>query len=484
MKSLDIKSLKGITQDSRGVKRGYMFAALPGSKFDGRDYMSDAIRNGARVILAPKGTVLPGDVDRSSVELITDANPRRALAMIAAEFYGRQPDQIVAVTGTNGKTSTVNFAEQIWNKLGVKAASLGTLGMRSGSKVKSGAMTTPDPVSLQAELADLASAGISHLAMEASSHGLDQYRLDGAAVKVAGFTNLSRDHLDYHESMEEYFQAKLRLFTEILSDDGLAVLNVEDTHTQAIIEALDKRGVRSWGYGRSAKELKVIKANPETHGQDLSIIILGERYDFTLPLVGDFQVMNVMCALGMVIAEFEEDRSKIDEAIEALKTLDGVPGRMQLVKGFAGHGAVYIDYAHTPDALDTVLTALRPHTAGKLVALIGCGGDRDKGKRPMMGKIAATLADHVIVSDDNPRSESPANIRKDIMRGAPEAKEIAGRSAAIKSAIADLNKDDVLVIAGKGHEQGQIFADRTEPFDDYEQAEQALKELESAGVKT
>ncbi len=479
MSAFDVKSLRGITQDSRAVKSGYLFAALPGSKFDGRDYIETAIRHGAVAILAPEGTVLPeGSKD---VTLITDQNTRIALARMAAEFYGKQPERIVAVTGTNGKTSTAHFTQQIWQKLGLKSASLGTLGVRSENTVRSGSLTTPDPVSLQAELADLAAAGITHLAMEASSHGLDQYRLDGAQVTVAGFTNLSRDHLDYHETMDKYFAAKLRLFTDLLAEEGVAVLNADEEHYNSLNHAIQERGsIVELSYGVQGKDIKLLEVTPTAHGQHLKIEVIGRGYEFTLPLVGDFQVMNVLCALGLVIAEFPDDKAQIDEAVETLSSLEGVPGRLQLVRGFDDQPAVYIDYAHTPDALKTILKALRPHTSGRLVCLFGCGGDRDKGKRSMMAQVAGEFADDVIVTDDNPRSEDPAVIRREILAGFSSAKEDSSRRDAICGAIKDLQKADVLVIAGKGHEHGQIFASRTEPFDDYTEAEKVLEEIKSA----
>lgn len=474
VKGINIKDFKGLTQDSRGVKTGYLFAAFAGSKTDGRRYISDAIRNGATGVLAATGTELPSDVETDQVTLITDDNPRHAFALLAAEFYEQQPEHIVAVTGTNGKTSTVDFVKQFWRSQDIKAASIGTLGVRMSGTVRSGSMTTPDPVSLHAALADMAASGITHLAMEASSHGLDQCRLDGVRVKASGFTNLSRDHLDYHGDMEAYFEAKLRLFTEIMDPEGMAVLNADCAQYEALRDHSQGRGAHVLSYGYKGEDLKVLDTTPSPQGQVVKAEILGDPVDFTLPLVGGFQVMNALCALGLVLAENPEEAS---DFIGVFENLQGVPGRLELVREKPGKAAIYIDYAHTPDALASVLKALRPHTQGRLVCLFGCGGDRDMGKRPLMGQIAGDLADHVVVTDDNPRTEDPAGIRRDIMASVQGAQEIGGRREAIWTAVKDLHDGDVLVIAGKGHEQGQVFADRTEPFDDYEEAEKAVKEL-------
>ena len=474
MAGFDIKNFKGLTQDSRGVKTGYLFAAFPGSKTDGRKFIDDALRNGASGILAETGTTLPHDAD--DILLITDDNPRRKFAILAAEFYGRQPETVMAVTGTNGKTSTVHFIKQLWKSEGIKAASIGTLGVRAPGMVRSWSMTTPDTVALHAELADLAAVGVNHLAIEASSHGLHQYRLDGVKIAAAGFTNLSRDHLDYHADMDEYFESKLRLFSEVVKKGGAAVLNADVPEFEKLKALCAKSGLKVISYGHKGEDFKIVKSRPAPHGQDLTLKILGRDYEVTLPLVGDFQVMNALCALALVISE---DESKARGYINALENLEGVPGRVQLVSGHPGDAAVYIDYAHTPDALETVLKALRPHTRKNLVCLFGCGGDRDTGKRPMMGQIAAKFADRVIVTDDNPRTEDAAAIRKDILKTAKGAQEIAGRREAIKAAIHELKEGDVLVIAGKGHEQGQVFASHTEPFDDFEEAERAIEGLNS-----
>ncbi len=472
---LDIASLKGITQDSRMVKPGYLFAALPGRNSDGRYYIEDVLRSGASAILAPRGTKLP---DGAKVALITDDNPRRAFAHIAAKFYRRQPETTVAVSGTNGKTSTAEFIRQLWKSAGYKSVSLGTLGVRGGGGVvsRSGSMTTPDPVSLHAELADLAAAGFTHLAMEASSHGLDQYRLDGVNIKAAGFTNLSRDHMDYHPDMGAYFTAKARLFTEILQEDGTAILNADALEGQKLSSLIRSGGkpARLLSYGYQGADIRILTREATPHGQYLKLRVFEKDYDVVLPLVGEFQVMNVLCALGLALSQNPE---KQDDFVAALEHLKAVPGRLQLVPGHPENAGIYVDYAHTPDALENVLSALRPHTDGRLVCVFGCGGSRDRGKRPIMGRIAADLADHVIVTDDNPRSEDAAQIRAEILKAAPGAEEIGGRAQAIECAIANLQAGDVLVIAGKGHEQGQIFEGRTEPFDDVKEAEKAIENI-------
>jgi UDP-N-acetylmuramoyl-L-alanyl-D-glutamate--2,6-diaminopimelate ligase len=418
--------------------------------------------------MLPEGT--------TGVVLITDDNPRRKLALLAAEFYSKQPDYIAAVTGTNGKTSTVHFARDLWKHRGIKAASIGTLGVRTADTVRSGSLTTPDPVSLQAELADLAAVSITHLVMEASSIGLHQHRLDGVNVKTAAYTNLSWDHLDYHADMDNYFESKMRLFADILAEDGTAVLNADTEQFKTIKKTVEKRGGSVISYGYKGEDIRIIEATPTPAGKHLRLEVMGDEFELEFPIVGAFQLMNALCALGIVIAENPTNKKSVEEFVEGLSQLQGPPGRVQLVPGHKT-AAVYVDYAHTPDALKNVLEALRPHTDGKLVCVFGCGGDRDRSKRPQMGEIATQLADMVIVTDDNPRSENPAHIRADILKAAPNASEIADRRAAIQTAVKSLEKGDVLVIAGKGHEQGQIFADRTEPFDDVKESTKAIKEL-------
>ena len=455
-----VKHIAGVSSDSRNVKAGYLFAALPGSKSNGADFIDMAVQHGASHILAPSGTPAPKDAT-----LIESQNPRRDLALIAAAFYKRQSDNIVAVTGTNGKTSIVHFTQQLWNMQNIKAASLGTLGRCAGDVCFGGNMTTPDPVSLMAELADLAAAGVTHVAMEASSHGLDQHRLDGVVLKAAAFTNLSHDHLDYHTDMARYFAAKSRLFSDVLPPEGTAILNADETHFEALKKICGKRGQKIISYGFKGEDLKIIKAEALPQGQHLTLEVYGAHAEIHLPLVGTFQALNALAAFALSGGKDAED-------VKALENLKGAPGRLEHV----GCG-VYVDYAHTPNALEEVLKALRPHARGRLLCVMGCGGSRDAKKRPVMGAIAQKHADHVIVTDDNPRSEDPAQIRAEILAAAPEAGEIADRGDAITSAVKQLQEGDVLVIAGKGHEQGQIFADHTDPFDDKDTAKKAIGEL-------
>lgn len=459
--------ITGLTSDSRAVGKGFMFAAIPGVKADGTTFIADAIAHGAAAILAPTGTKLP---EASDVILIEDENPRLKLARMAAAFYCQQPEVIVAVTGTSGKTSSVTFTQQLWELYGIThSASLGTLGLR-GAVNKSGSLTTPDTVSLHAALADLSAAGVTHLAMEASSHGLDQYRLHGVKITAAGYTNLSRDHLDYHTSMEEYFNAKMKLFAEVLGRNGIAVLNADDEWFEQAEHVCLKNGHKVISYGEKGDDIRILERNPVPGGQRLKLYVMGRRYDVTVPLVGDFQVMNALCALGLVLVGDGDP----DAMTPLLEKLQGVPGRLQLVSGHPKDAAIYVDYAHKPAAVEAVLNTLRRHTKGRLFCLLGCGGNRDAGKRPIMGRIASGLSDIVVVTDDNPRHEDPAFIRASVMEGAPDAREIPGRRAAIVWAVSQLKEGDVLVIAGKGHEQGQIIGDRVEPFDDVEEARRAI----------
>lgn len=466
-KQADDPAITGLSADSRQVKRGYLFAAIPGNKGDGRRYIGDAITHGAVAILAPAGTVLPEGAEAEGVVLMTDDNPRQKFAQMAAAFYARQPETIVAVTGTSGKTSSVSFTQQLWHLSGIKScASLGTLGTRGPNIRKYGGMTTPDAQMLMAELADLAAGGITHLAMEASSHGLDQYRLDGVALKAAAFTNLSRDHLDYHHDMEHYFQTKARLFTDLLPADGTAIIPGDDEWGQKLLPLVKQAKIVI------GKDLQVKKLEAVPHGQAVSLNAFGTAYDVELPLVGDFQVKNVLTALGLVVASGGE----ADTAIAQLPHLRKIEGRLQFIEGHKEGAGVYVDYAHKPAALETILRTLRPHTQKRLICVFGCGGDRDPGKRPMMGKIAHEHADIVIVTDDNPRSEKAEEIRRQIIAEAPEAKDIGDRRQAIREAIAMAGPGDVVLIAGKGHETGQIIGERVEPFDDAIEAKQAIEE--------
>ncbi|NIA68620.1 UDP-N-acetylmuramoyl-L-alanyl-D-glutamate--2,6-diaminopimelate ligase [Pelagibius litoralis] len=466
--------ISGMTADSRQVAEGYLFAALPGSRVDGRDFIAQALEKGAAAILAPEGTDLPAGA--RPVALITDANPRRRLALLAARFFERQPATAVTVTGTNGKTSVASFTTQIWHALGREAASLGTLGLQPPRPDAPASLTTPDPVELHRCLASLARDRVDHVVLEASSHGLDQYRLDGIRVSAAAFTNLTRDHLDYHGSMEAYLAAKLRLFTELLQPDGSAVVNIDDPAGVQVAEACRARGLKLLTYGRSTSDLQLLGQVPTATGQDLKLRLLGKDYAVSLGVVGAFQADNVLAALGLVIAGGID----ADAAVATLDKLGGVPGRVELVGETAAGGHVYVDFAHTPDALETVLAALRPHTRGELSVVVGCGGDRDRGKRPQMGGIAVRLADKAYITDDNPRSEDPAAIRREMLAAAPGAQEIGDRGVAIATAVAALGSGDVLVIAGKGHETGQIVGGQVLPFDDRDVARTAIRSTEEA----
>lgn len=461
--------IEGVTVDSRKVRDNYLFAALPGAKEDGSKYIKDAINHGASALLVHEKADLP-DIPENVVVIKTN-NTRRDFAIIASKFYKRQPEHVVAVTGTSGKTSTASFTQQIWHLSGLtKCASLGTLGVSGPGIKRYGGLTTPGSETLHAELADLASVGVTHLAMEASSHGLYQYRLDGVHVDAAAYTNLSRDHLDYHETMDAYFEAKSRLFSNLLTDGGTAVINKDDEYAVRLIDICKERNLKTITYGKGGDDIKLVSRQAKPSGQKIEIEVLGKSYELTLPLVGDFQVMNALCALGLVLS----DDNDPDKFVPLLERLRGVPGRLQLVEG-ASKGAVYVDYAHKPAALETVLKTLRPHTEGRLVCIFGCGGDRDPGKRAMMGEIACEHADVVIVTDDNPRSEDAASIRQQVLEGCPEAKEIGDRAEAINWGIEHLQDGDVLVIAGKGHEEGQIIGDKVLPFNDLEEAEKAIE---------
>jgi UDP-N-acetylmuramoyl-L-alanyl-D-glutamate--2,6-diaminopimelate ligase len=454
----------GLSADSRTVRPGFLFAALPGTRLHGRVFAAEAVSRGAIVILTDDADALELPPERRErLAILVDASPQRRLALLAARFYGRQPRTVVAVTGTNGKTSVVHFVREIWATLGLAAASLGTLGLVTAVKRRPGALTTPDPVALHHDLATLATKGIEHVAIEASSHGLHQYRLDGLAVAAAGFTNLTRDHLDYHGDMAHYRTAKYRLFSQLLVPGGTAVLNADSSEFSCLAPLCRDEGHPVLAYGADpAADLRILACEPRGNSQVLLLDIFGRRRRLVLPLAGAFQAMNALAALGLVIAT----GGPAAVAVEALAHLTGVPGRLQFVAEGKDGGGIVVDYAHTPDALATVLETLRRHAPGRLIALFGCGGDRDAGKRPLMGRTATRLADRVYVTDDNPRNEEPAEIRRAILAAAPEAIEIADRRRAIAVAIADSRPGDLLVIAGKGHETGQVVGHETHPFDD------------------
>jgi UDP-N-acetylmuramoyl-L-alanyl-D-glutamate--2,6-diaminopimelate ligase len=460
--------ITGVTCDSRRVAPGFLFAAIPGTANDGRDYIPDALARGAAAILAPPGTRLPDGYE--TTPLLDTDNPRRRYALLAARFYPRQPETVAAVTGTNGKTSVASFLRQIWKQAGIEAASAGTLGIQSDVFSRSDGLTTPDPADLHADLAHLAELGVDHLALEASSHGLDQCRLDGVRIAAGAFTNLTRDHLDYHGSTEAYFKAKRRLFDTLVLDGGAAVINADDARGADVIAAAQARHLRVRTYGARGVDFKLLSTRPEARGQHLSLMAEGLERDLFLPLAGRFQAMNALCALGLATVT----GVPVETALSGIETLTGAPGRMEWIGEKPTGGTVYVDYAHTPDALENVLTALRPHADAGLAVVFGCGGDRDRGKRPEMGRIASELADRVIVTDDNPRSEDAGQIRAEILAAAPGASEIADRGEAIETAVAALSAGEILVIAGKGHERGQIVGARMLPFDDREAARAAV----------
>jgi UDP-N-acetylmuramoyl-L-alanyl-D-glutamate--2,6-diaminopimelate ligase len=460
--------IAGLTADSRQVQPGWLFAAIAGSKADGARFVPEAIAKGAAAILIARGTHVAVP---QGVAVLTAAEPRRALALMAARFYPAQPGTIVAVTGTSGKTSVADFARQIFAALGHTAASLGTIGLVKPDGGVYGALTTPDPVTLHATLADLAAEGITHLAFEASSHGLDQHRLDGVRLKAAAFTNLGRDHLDYHPSMQAYLAAKLRLFTELLPPGGIAVVNADAEHGPRVIAAAQRTGRTVRTVGKAGEALRLESLTRDGFAQRLRVRHGGESYDIRLPLLGDYQASNALLAAGLAIASGESAA----HVLPALEQLKGVKGRLEIAGRVRG-ALVVIDYAHKPDALLAALKALRPFATGRLNVVLGCGGDRDKGKRPIMGRIAAEHAHHVIVTDDNPRSEKPAAIRAEILAGAPGAREIGDRAEAIRAGMRLLGHGDVLLIAGKGHETGQIVGSTVLPFSDHEAVRTALAE--------
>jgi len=460
--------ITGLTSDSREVKPGYLFAALPGTQVDGADFIPAACDKGAIAVLCAPGTRPPADYP--NIALITDRNPRRRFALAAANFFHAQPRLCIAVTGTNGKTSVASFVRQIWEHLGTPAASIGTLGVMTASETRKLIHTTPDPVTLHGALAQLAAEGIEAVAIEASSHGLAQHRLDGVEINAAGFTNISRDHMDYHPTFEDYAYAKMRLFGEVLPPGGTAVLNADAPLSKEIAAVCWARAQKVISVGVEGETLRLVELAPTAHGQRLTVERAGRRHNLDLGLVGDFQASNALVAVGLVMAAGAD----ADQALAALPSLEGAAGRLELMGTNAAGATGYVDYAHTPDALETAITALRPHTSGRLVVVFGCGGDRDAGKRPQMGEIAARLSDRAIVTDDNPRSEDPASIRAEVLAAAPGASDIGDRAQAIRDGLTGLGEGDVLLVAGKGHETGQIVGDEVRPFDDREQLRAAL----------
>ncbi len=462
--------ITGVTADSRKVAPGSLFVALPGNAADGRAFIPQALSQGAAAILAPADTDA-----RLAPLLVTSGDVRRAYAITARGFYGSQPATCVAVTGTNGKTSVAAFCRQIWAALGLHSASMGTLGVlaQNGNvnrELTGPGLTSPDAADAARMLADLAESGVTHLALEASSHGIDQRRLDGVTLQAAAFTNLSQDHLDYHGDMAAYRDAKLRLFDTLLPRGRTAVLNADSDAYSSFAAASIMSGLGVMAVGERGRDLALIARRAVPEGQRLTLDARGDLHEVLLPLAGAFQASNALVAAGLCIAAGETPA----RVLAALETITGAQGRLQRISG-SGRGEVYVDYAHTPDGLETVLKALRPHATGRLIVVFGAGGDRDRAKRPMMGEIAGRLADVAIVTDDNPRSEDPAVIRKAVRKGCPAAREIGDRRVAIREAIEMMGDGDVVIIAGKGHEQGQIVGGVTHPFDDASEAAEALR---------
>src|SRR5688572_20341871 len=456
----------GVTSDSRKVAPGMVFVAVAGSKADGASYAADAAKRGAAAIIAAKSAALGAQ----TAPLLLVDDPRLALAKLAAKIFPRQPETMVAVTGTSGKTSVAAFTRQIWEHAGQKAASIGTTGVVAPGRNDYGSLTTPDPVELHKLLTELADAGVTHAAMEASSHGLDQRRLDGVKLAAGGFTNLGRDHMDYHPTVEDYLRAKLRLFDTLLPKGAPAVIFADDRWSKPTIEAAKAAGLNVLTVGRHGDFLTLKRVEHERFRQRAEIVAGGELHEVDLPLAGDFQIFNALVAAGLAAAT----GTPIAKALAALEHLEGAPGRLDLAGTTSAGAPVYVDYAHKPDALENVLAAVRPFTTGRVVIVFGCGGDRDRGKRPIMGEIATRLADIVIVTDDNPRSERPEDIRRQILAAAPGAIEIGDRHQAIREAVAALHAGDTLIVAGKGHEEGQTIGSETFPFSDHEEVRKAL----------
>lgn len=461
----------GLTADSRAVRDTFLFAALPGTTVNGEQFVPAAIESGASALLLSETPELQ---IAAGMTVVRAKQPRYALAKMAARFYGRQPETIVAVTGTSGKTSVADFTRQLFAKLGLQAASLGTIGIVKPTGSVYGSLTTPDPVTVQKTLAELADEQITHVALEASSHGLDQYRLDGAKLAAGAFTNLGRDHMDYHATVEDYLNAKLRLFRELLEPGQPAVINVDAPFSDRVVDVVRERGLQLITVGRGGKTLTLQSVVHDGFQQALHLQHAGKDYHARLPLVGAYQTDNALVAAGLALAV----GGAPDDVFEAMETLKGVPGRLEIV-GHCNGGLVVIDYAHKPEALEAALDGTRPFVSGKLVCVFGCGGDRDSGKRPIMGKIAVEKADRVIVTDDNPRTEDPVEIRRQIMQAAKGGEEIGDRRRAIQAAISTMQSGDVVVIAGKGHETGQIVGRDVLPFSDHEEARQAMAQHDS-----
>lgn len=471
--------ITGLSVDSRTVKPGHLFAALSGAKMHGAEFIPYALRMKAGAVLTdPAGAEMAREaLAGTDIPVIVVEDARAALAGAAALWFGAQPQVMVAVTGTNGKTSVATFTRQIWTRLGHLAANIGTTGVE-GAFAAPATHTTPEPLTLHRLLAEMVAEGITHAAMEASSHGLEQRRLDGVRLRAAGFTNFTQDHLDYHHDFDAYFAAKAGLFTRVLPDDGSAVVNMDDPKGVEIARLCHERGLPVLGVGRGSVDLRITAQRFDATGQELRFDWQGKPRQVRLNLIGGFQADNVLLAAGLAIAS----GSKAERVFEALPALSTVRGRMQLVATRANGASVFVDYAHTPDAVATALKALRPHVLGRIIVVLGAGGDRDRAKRPLMGEAAQRYADVVYVTDDNPRSEDPAQIRAAVKGGAPEANEVGDRAEAILRAVDALQPGDALLIAGKGHETGQTIGDQDYPFDDAEQASIAVAALDGKRI--
>ncbi|MGN7803361.1 UDP-N-acetylmuramoyl-L-alanyl-D-glutamate--2,6-diaminopimelate ligase [Ensifer sp. 22521] len=456
----------GLTADSRQVQPGDLFVAVTGSKANGSTYIADALKRGAVAVVTEAGS----DADASSAPVLKLSEPRAFLARAAAAFYGRQPETMVAVTGTAGKTSVASFTRQIWAHSGFAAAMIGTTGVVAPGRNDYGSLTTPDPVSLHKLLAELADAGVTHAAMEASSHGLDQSRLDGVRLSAAAFTNLGRDHMDYHPTVEHYMASKMRLFNALLPKGAPAVIFADDQWSDQAIAAARKAKLEVRTVGRKGDYISLKRVEHFRHKQSAEVHVGDDIFEIHIPLAGDFQVANALVGAGLAMSTGISPKA----AFSALEKLQGASGRLELVGQTKDGALAYVDYAHKPDALENVLASVRPFTTGRVVVVFGCGGDRDKGKRPIMGEIATRLADVTIVTDDNPRSEIPEVIRAEIMTAAKGAIEIGDRAQAIRTAVGMLKTGDTLIVAGKGHEEGQTIGSVTLPFSDHAEVRKAL----------
>jgi UDP-N-acetylmuramoyl-L-alanyl-D-glutamate--2,6-diaminopimelate ligase len=446
----------GFAIDHRKVAPGTVFGAFRGSAFNGEDFIPAAIAAGAVAVVARPEVAVEGAVHIAADE------PRRAFARLAARFFEPFPGTVVAVTGTNGKTSSVELTRQLWRMAGHHAASIGTLGVTTADDRTTTGLTTPDIVTFLSNMAGLAREGVTHAAFEASSHGLSQYRTEGLPVRAAAFTNFTRDHLDYHETMHAYFDANMRLFDEVVEADGTAVVWTDDPKSDEVIRRCEARGLKVLTVGRRGETLKLAGREPTQLGQRLAVEAGGRSHGIELPLIGAYQAANALTAAGLVLATGGE----LDRTLASLGRVQGVRGRLERAVITRAGAPVYVDYAHTPDAIEAAIEALRPHARDRLIIVFGAGGDRDVGKRAEMGAVAARLADLVLVTDDNPRSEDPAAIRSDVLAGAPGAREVPGRREAIAAAAAEAGAGDIVLLAGKGHEQGQIVGDKILPFDD------------------